>query len=382
MAHVAGIGTNFIGGSLGLGMKAKAQREQAVVGFGGGGAPGPRVAIIGTGLIGASIGLGIKAKGPSGLLVVGSETFRDHAQTALRVKAVDVTEPNPARAVEGAGLVIIATPILAIREVMEQIAPALEPGAVVTDTGSTKAEIMRWAATLLPAHVAFVGGHPMAGKTESGPAAADAALFSGARWVVAPPRQAPPDAVDVVIGLAQLLGATPQFMDAEEHDAYVAAISHVPLMAATALFQMARASEAWPELSLLAAGGFRDTTRLTGTEPVMTHDIAITNRAQIVHWLQRYREALRALEVGIQDAEHEADLFRLFSTANLDYTAFRDGVVGRREVDQQQFTDIPDVGMIDLLVGTALAERARELQRRSEERMADAEREFRARGRE
>jgi prephenate dehydrogenase len=380
VAQVAGIGTNFISGALGFG-RAKARREEPIVGFGSGGEPAPRVAIIGTGLIGASIGLGIKARGPAGLLVVGAEIFRDHAQAAVRMKAVDATEASAARAVEGASLVIIATPILSIRQVFEEIAPVLLPGAVVTDTGSTKAEIQRWAAMLLPANVAFVGGHPMAGKTESGPTAADATLFDGARWVVVPPRHATPDAVDVVVGLAQLLGAKPQFMDAEEHDAYVAAISHVPLMAATALFQMARSSEAWPELSLLAASGFRDTTRLAGTEPSMAHDIAITNREQIVHWMRRYREALQRLEDGIRNPEGEAELFRVLSTTNLDYTAFREGVVGRREVDQQQMTDIPDVGMADLLLGSALADRARELQQRSEDRLEDAERDFRARGR-
>jgi hypothetical protein len=113
----------------------------------------------------------------------------------------------------------------------------------------------------------------------------------------------------------------------------------------------------------------------------MAHDIAITNRDQIVHWLQRYRETLQRLEDGIRNAEGEAELFRVLSTTNLEYTAFREGVVGRREVDQQQMTDIPDVGMSDLLLGSALAERARELQHRSDDNLSDAEREFRARGR-
>ncbi len=380
MAQVAGIGTSLISNVLRFG-RAKTTREEPIVGFGGGGEPAPRVAIIGTGLIGASIGLGIKAKGPAGLLIVGAEAFRDHAQAAVRMKAVDATEASAARAVEGASLVIIATPILSIREVFEEIAPVLLPGAVVTDTGSTKADIQRWAAELLPSNVAFVGGHPMAGKTDSGPTAAEATLFKDARWIVVPPAHTTPDAIDVVVGLAQLLGAKPQFMDAHEHDAYAAAISHVPLMAATALFQMARSSEAWPELSLLASSGFRDTTRLTGTESSMAHDIAITNRDQIVHWLQRYRETLQRLEDGISNADDEAELFRVLSTANLEYTAFREGVVGRREVDAQQMTDIPDVGMSDLLLGSALSERARELQRRSEDNLSDAEREFRARGR-
>lgn len=341
----------------------------------------PRVAIIGTGLIGASIGLGLKRRGPRDLEIVGNERIMDHAEQALKMRAVDSIERSAARAVEGAALVILATPILAMQEVLEEIAPALEPGVVVTDTGSTKADIVNWALAILPPHAAFIGGHPMAGKTESGPKAADATLFEGARWIVVPPRSVPPDAIDVVAGLAQMLGAKPSFMDPYEHDAYAAAISHLPLVAATALFRLARSSEAWPELSLLASSGFRDTTRLTGTEPTMAHDIAITNRVQIVHWIERYREELLRMQNAIADTEHESDLFRTISEANAHYTAYREGGVGRKEVDQQQFDDMPDISMMDLLLGSQLAERARELSKQSDERMQEAERVARAAGR-
>ena len=341
----------------------------------------PRVTIIGTGLIGASIGLGMKKHGPRDLEVVGHERSLDHAKQALRTHAVDRMERDLAAAVEGAALVIIATPILAMREVLEVIAPALEAGAVVTDTGSTKADIVNWGRTLLPDTTAFVGGHPMAGKTDSGPLAADAALFQDARWIVVPDPLVPPDAVDVVVGLAQMLGAKPGFMDAHEHDAYAAAISHLPLVAATGLFRLARSSEAWPELSALASSGFRDTTRLTATEPVMAHDIAITNRAQIVHWIERYREELRLLQLEIADTDHEAELFRTISESNMQYAAYRAGAVGRREVDDDQFDTIGDISMMDQLMGGQLAERARELTRRSEERIAESERTARAAGR-
>jgi prephenate dehydrogenase len=171
-------------------------------------------------------------------------------------------------------------------------------------------------------------------------------------------------------------------MDADEHDAYVAAISHLPLMAATAMFQLARSSEAWPEMSLLAAGGFKDTTRLAGTDSAMAHDIAITNRTQIVHWLQRYRQALADLEAEILDEENEPELFRTLSQANMEYTAFREGAVGRKEVDEDMVSNLPDSNMMmDLFVGGAMQERARELQRRSEERLEESEREFRSGGR-
>ncbi|MGE0227132.1 MAG: prephenate dehydrogenase [Dehalococcoidia bacterium] len=337
----------------------------------------PRVAILGTGLIGASIGLRLKASRDQ-LEVVGFDTYREHAQAAERSKAVDRAMRSPREAVTGAGLVILAAPILAIRELMGEIASALEPGVIVTDTGSTKAEVMRWARDLLPPHASFIGGHPMAGKTESGPGAADAALFEGARWAVVPSGDAAEDAVDVVTGLAHTMGARPMFLDAEEHDAYVAAISHLPLMVATALFRLNRDSEAWPELSALAAGGFRDTSRLAGTDPAMAHDIAITNRIQLVHWIERYIETLRGMQRQVADVEGEQELFRLFARTSLEHGAFMSGAVGRKEIDEAHWAAVPESSMMDLLLGGTMADRARELSRRADERLAEAERRARS----
>lgn len=340
----------------------------------------PRIAILGTGLIGASIGLRLKAT-KDGLEIIGFDTFRDHAQAAERAKAVDRSARTPREAVDGAGLVILAAPILAIRELMEEIAPALEPGVVVTDTGSTKADVMRWARTLLPPHASFIGGHPMAGKTESGPAAAEATLFEQARWAIVPSSDAAEDAVDVVTGLAHSMGARPMFLDAEEHDSYVAAISHLPLMVATALFRVSRDSEAWPELSMLAAGGFRDTTRLAGTDPVMAHDLAITNRTLIVHWIERYIETLRGLQRQVATVEAEEELYRVLAQTNLEHGAFMTGAVGRKEIDEAHWEHVPESSMMDLLLGGTMAERARELTRRADERIAESERRARTGGR-
>jgi prephenate dehydrogenase len=339
----------------------------------------PRVAILGTGLIGASIGLRLKAT--RDIEVVGFDSFREHSQAAERSKAIDRAARSPREAVTGAGLVILAAPILAIRELMEEIGPALEPGVIVTDTGSTKADVMRWARDLLPPTASFIGGHPMAGKTESGPSAAEATLFEGARWAIVPSGEAAEDAVDVVTGVAHVMGARPMFLDAEEHDAYVAAISHLPLMVATALFRLARDSEAWPELSLLAAGGFRDTSRLAGTDPAMAHDIAITNRVQLVHWIERYIETLRGLQRQVADVEGEQEMFRVFAQTNLEHGAFMSGAVGRKEIDEAHWAAVPESSLMDLLLGGTMAERAREMTRRADERLADAERRARAGGR-
>jgi prephenate dehydrogenase len=121
------------------------------------------------------------------------------------------------------------------------------------------------------------------------------------------------------------------FMDASEHDAYVAAISHMPMLAASAMFSMERASDAWPELSMLAAGGFRDTTRLAGTDPEMAFDIAVTNREHTIHWLNRYIGALIDLRERVAAPHQEEALFRQIAEASFEYSAFINGKVGREE---------------------------------------------------
>lgn len=314
------------------------------------------VAIIGTGLMGTSIALGLRRDPAAAeLTIIGSDIERDYAHAAQARGCFTRVVGDPRAAVADASLIVLAVPVLAIRTVLEELAPVIAPGAVVTDTGSTKSQVMRWAAEFLPPAVHFVGSHPMAGKTEFGPNAAEAGLFQGARWVVVPSRTAAHEAIETVRGLALTLGAEPLFMDAEEHDSYVAAISHVPMVAAQALFKLARSSEAWPELSLLAAGGFRDTTRLTGTDDQMALDILRTNRAPVLHWLDRYRAELLKLRDLIAETAREDDLRQFLVEVELDYAAFSAGVVGRREIAAET---VSDVTARQLMLGMMLGDRA------------------------
>ncbi|HEY8491931.1 MAG TPA: prephenate dehydrogenase/arogenate dehydrogenase family protein [Dehalococcoidia bacterium] len=264
-----------------------------------------RIAIIGTGLIGASIGLGLKAAAIKDLDVVGYDKARGVAATARKRGALDREARSAAAAVEGAGLVIVATPVRAMRDVFQEIAPHLAPGAVVTDVGSTKSAVMAWAAELLPETVHFVGGHPMAGKEQSGPEAAEADLFRGKAYCVVPSPSAAEAAVQNVVGLAETLGAAYRFMEAQEHDQYVAAVSHVPFIASAALFSMARGSAAWYDLAPLAGPGFRDVTRLASGDPVMERDICLTNREAIIHWLDRLVAELAHYRELIQQGDPE-----------------------------------------------------------------------------
>ncbi len=326
----------------------------------------PRVAILGTGLIGTSLGLRLHSHGRTkNLSIVGWDRNPDNARKALDRGAIDEHISTIEEAVRGAWLVVIAAPVLAIHELLEQIGEAVSAGliaenAVVTDTGSTKAEVMDWAADALPDTLSFVGGHPMAGRTESGPAAADAALFEGARWVLVPGVNATEGAVETVTSLLNTMGAEPMFMDAAEHDAYVAAISHVPLAAAVALFSLVRGSEAWPEMSMLASRGFLGATRLADSDTSMAYDILVTNRVQVAHWLERYEQSLAEFRERLLNEEGGEGLFRLLGEASLDYARLAAGEVGRDAWSPSQSpNEVPSLSAFDMLLGGALAEKMR-----------------------
>lgn len=329
-----------------------------------------QVAILGTGLIGASIGLALK-QNPEVKLdqIIGYDRERSNSRQAKKMGAVDKEEGNLANAVRDAGLIILAAPILSNHRLIEEIAPFVDEGAVVTDTGSTKTATVHHALEHLPKGVHFVGSHPMAGKTEVGPQHADPDLFKGQRWVVTAPPNASQDAVKVVLSLANGVGALPMIMDPEEHDAYVAAISHMPMVAAHALFQLARSSEAWPELSLLAAGGFKSSTRLAATDPSMAYDIVATNREQTLHWLDRFIDELRRIRDDIDNHDRE-ELFTQIARTELDYSAYLLGAVGRNEEGADVDTSFDFSSM---LVGQAMKDKIDQMSDGSEERVREKE---------
>ena len=316
-----------------------------------------RVAIIGLGLVGGSIGLRLRAAELPGLEIVGSDIDGSRERAAKKSGAIDRGEHDLAKAVRDARLVIIAVPIAALRDVFTAIAPHLAEGAVVTDTASTKADVMKWAAELLPASVSFVGGHPMAGKELSGIEHADAALFEGRAYCVCPTVDSPPSSIQSVTGLARALGAEPIFIDAEEHDVYAAAISHLPLIAATALFNLLRQSPSWDDLGQLASTGFRDMTRLASGDPAMSSAIWRTNREAIIHWLDRLSEELKRIRGMLSDAQDE-DLFKLFAETKLQRDEFianpprREAAAKVPEVDRGR-------ALLDLLVGGMMADNIR-----------------------
>jgi prephenate dehydrogenase len=260
-----------------------------------------RVLIVGLGLIGGSIGLALrrwaeerKVDGRRPLEVIGFDLDLDHQRAAEKLGAVDHGAWDLTKAAREADVVVLATPVNSMREVMQDLAPNLKPGAIVTDTGSTKERVLKWAAEILPPGIHFVGGHPMAGNTQS-IEAADADLFAGATWCITPSVTASEDAVRTVLGLVAAAGAEPFFVDPGEHDAYVAGVSHLPFALSAALMNAVSRDASWREMKMLTAGGFRDTTRLAAGSPAMHRDILLTNRDAVARWIDAVTATLGEL---------------------------------------------------------------------------------------
>lgn len=263
-----------------------------------------RVAIIGLGLIGGSIGLALH-RAKAAQQIVGYDLGKGVNQQAQRVGAIDQSFNTLADAVRGAELVVLATPVGAMHSLLQQIATAATPGAVVTDVASTKSQVISWAEEFLPGSVAFVGGHPMAGKELSGVEAADAALFQGRIYCLTPTARTRPGAIDKVSAFVEALGARVRFLEPAEHDGQVAGVSHLPFVASAALVNTLVEGGSWGDAALLASSGFRDMSRLAAGSPEMYRDICLTNSEALTRWLNEYIAALDSLRGQI--AAHDRD---------------------------------------------------------------------------
>jgi prephenate dehydrogenase len=255
-----------------------------------------RVAILGFGLIGGSIARALRAGPDSAAWDVvawspsGTGPAKAHAEGVIGAAAT-----SPTRAVKGAELILLAAPPLEtlalLRDLAGPMSGARRSDATITDVASTKSAIVQAANELaLP----FVGGHPMAGRETAGYEAATADLFQGRPWVVVPGAHAGSGDVEMIEELARAVGAVPQRMSADVHDAAVAGISHLPLVLAAALTEAVAATADWPETSVLAASGWRDMTRLARGDVAMGSGIAATNAAAIAARIRRVQDVLDA----------------------------------------------------------------------------------------
>lgn len=302
--------------------------------------PFQRITILGTGLIGGSFGLALKRRGFGGE-IVGC----DRAEVLERAQtrgAIDRGTAEAAEAVDGADLIYVATPVVTILDLLPEVAKAAKAGALVTDAGSTKVRICKLAEEVLPENVAFLGGHPMAGKEVGGIENADADLFIGAKYILV--REA--EGADEVeekdlpqktqrnaesaeeetrqgfIELVRELGAEAVWLDAETHDWAVALVSHLPQLASTAL-----ASAVWDETDedglplSLAGAGFRDMARLAGSPYDVWRDIGLTNSENLARGLERLEQRLARMRERLRSRELEEE----FEKARQTYALLKRG---------------------------------------------------------
>lgn len=266
-----------------------------------------RLCLIGAGLIGGSIARRSKERGDLAREVVVSARTGRTLDRVRELGFADLVEEDPARAVEGADGVILCVPVGAYAEVMTRIAPHLAPGAILSDVGSTKGSVLRDLQPLLPEGVHLVPAHPMAGTEFSGPDSGFATLFEGRYTILTPPPGTDPAALEKVREMWRRCGAMIECMDAQTHDKVVAIVSHLPhLIAFTICGTADDLSEETRESVLkFAASGFRDFTRIAGSDVAMWRDVFLNNRPAVLEMLARFTEDAQAFGRAIRWGQEE-----------------------------------------------------------------------------
>jgi prephenate dehydrogenase len=277
-----------------------------------------QIAILGTGLIGGSFALAIRREFPSAELV-----GYDRADALARAKtrgAITETETDITSAVRGADLIYVALPIGATIDALPKIAEAADAHALVTDTGSTKALICEQAQKYFRAGARFLGGHPMAGKEQSGIEHADADLFRGSGYALIASESDSDSRVQKFAALLLRIGAEPVWCDAETHDWAVGIVSHLPQLASIALAHVVADETDETGLPLTLAGpGLADMLRLAGSPYDIWRDTCLTNRENIAHALDRLAQAIEYLRTRLASKDLEQE----FKTANEIYRALQ-----------------------------------------------------------
>lgn len=277
--------------------------------------PFNKATIIGVGLIGGSLAKVLKDKDLAHE-ITGAGRSRASLELALRTGVIDRMEQSLSPAVEGADLVVLASPVGAFEQIVAEIGPRLKKGAILTDVGSVKGAVVKRIESLLPAGVHYVPGHPIAGKEKHGVGEASGILFRGAKCILTPTARTDPQALEAMKALWLAAGANVVLMDADAHDHIFAAVSHLPHAAAFAMVSTVAGFSAGPENYINFSGaGFRDFTRIAASSPEMWRDVCLLNGNNIVEMIDQYQLALDRIKKAIQHQEAET-LEKLFQSAS------------------------------------------------------------------
>jgi cyclohexadieny/prephenate dehydrogenase len=294
-----------------------------------------RLALVGMGLIGSSLARVCRRRGLA-RQIVASDISAAVRATVANLALADAVVETAAAAAEGADLVILCAPVGAMAAIARDIAPSLEPDAILSDVGSVKASVIKAIAPHLPASVHFVPAHPVAGTEQSGPGAGFSTLFLNRWCILTPPEGTNPKAVARLAAFWAGTGANVEIMQPLHHDLVLAITSHVPHLIAYNIVGTAADLEevTQSEVIKFSAGGFRDFTRIAASDPTMWRDVFLNNKEAVLEMLGRFNEDLSALQRMIRNGDGDG-LFELFSRTR----AIRRGII-----EQGQETAAPDFG--------------------------------------
>lgn len=257
------------------------------------------ITIIGVGLIGGSFARVCKKKGLTDR-IIGFGRGEENLKRAVELNVIDSYTLNLGDAVRDSDFILLAAPVSAIIEIARDIIPYLKKGAIVTDAGSVKGEIVRKIDKILPKGIFFVGAHPIAGTEKSGVEASFAELFEGSRCVITPTSKTDPAALEKVKEIWKETGSEVILMDTDKHDRYLAAVSHLPHAVAYALVNAVGSLEEREKGILsLSAGGFRDFTRIAASYPAMWRDIFLMNKREVVEMINIFKSTLEDIKEAI-----------------------------------------------------------------------------------
>jgi prephenate dehydrogenase len=262
-----------------------------------------RVTIVGLGLMGGSLAGALRGRCRA---VTGVARRPETVETALDLGLIDRGTTALDGAVTGADVIVLATPVRVILRQLAEIGPLLPDGCVVMDLGSTKADVVA-AMDRLPARVQPLGGHPMCGKELSGLDAADPALYHGRTFILSPLPRTSPAALALGCRLAEAVGAHPLVLEPERQDRLVATLSHLPYLLACGLVATADAlTSPDPAAWEIVAGGFRDTSRVAGSDVTMMVDILMTNRDEVQKSVYAFQDQLASLACLVEAGDEGA----------------------------------------------------------------------------
>lgn len=269
---------------------------------------GPNILIVGLGLIGGSIGLALQGSSAVNQ-IIGSDPDPLTVEKALKLGAIDSAASLETGA-KKADIIILCTPISTFPDIIAAIRNNLKPGTIVTDAASTKYQVMEMFASL-PEQIFAVGGHPMAGGEAPGIINADKYLFENAVYVLTPAPGTPDEITDKLMDVLKTTGADILIMEAARHDEITAAISHIPHIAASALVRLTHGER---DKLNMAAGGFRDTTRIAASDPVLWRQILFSNREPVIEELGEFIDILNDIRHLLRE-NNELELYRILEEA-------------------------------------------------------------------